>query len=125
MSSGEFRAKAYVKDKCPFSFKFLVFMSEAQLLDRIEIVRMNPHDTEFEPTKKRLSEQLGKAMTFPTVEIAPGKYMTDSDRVIEHYAAQAGINPGAMPVLSFYKETIFPQLIELFQIKHPKTAQSA
>lgn len=65
MSSDEFKAKAYVKEKCPFSFKFLVFMAEA------------------------------------------------------------GLKPDAMPVLSFYKQTIFPQLIELFQIKHPKTAKSA
>jgi hypothetical protein len=35
------------------------------------------------------------------------------------------MKPDAMPVLSFYKQTIFPQLIELFQIKHPKTAKSA
>ena len=41
MSSTE---KAYVKEGCPFSFKFLVFMAEAGLLDRIEIVRMEPHD---------------------------------------------------------------------------------
>ena len=29
MSSAEFKAKAYVKEGCPFSFKFLVFMAEA------------------------------------------------------------------------------------------------
>jgi hypothetical protein len=29
-----------------------------------------------------------------------------------------------MPVLSFYKEAIFPKLLELHQIKHPKTASS-
>ena len=125
MSSGEFRAKAYVKKGCPFSFKFLTFMSEARLLDRIEIVRMNPEDPGFEAKKDELSRHLGKAATFPVVEVEPGQYMTDSDRLIDRYAGQAGLKPDAMPVLSFYKETIFPQLIELFQIKHPKTAKSA
>jgi hypothetical protein len=125
MSSSEFKAKAYVKEKCPFSFKFLVFMSEAGLLDRIEIVRLNPGDPGFEAEKAKLGAHLGKAATFPVVEVEPGQYMNDSDRLIERYAGQAGLRPDAMPVLSFYKETIFPQLIELFQIKHPKTAQSA
>ncbi len=123
MSSNKYRAKAYVREGCPFSFKFLVFMSEAGLLDRIEIVRMKPTDPSFEADKQRLSKQLGKAMTFPTVEVEPDRYESDSDRLIERYAAQAGLKPDALPVLSFYKQTIFPQLIELFQIKHPKTAQ--
>ena len=48
MSSTEFKAKAYVKEGCPFSFKFLVFMAEAGLLDHIEIVRMKPQDPGFE-----------------------------------------------------------------------------
>jgi hypothetical protein len=123
MSSKEFRAKAYVREGCPFSFKFLVFMSEAGLLDRIEIVRMKPSDPSFEADKQKVSKKLGKAMTFPTVEVEPGHYETDSDRLIDRYAAEAGLKPDALPVLSFYKQTIFPQLIELFQIKHPKTAQ--
>jgi hypothetical protein len=125
MSTDRFKAKAYVKEKCPFSFKFLVFMSEASLLESIEIVRLNPQDPSFEAQKDELDKHLGKAATFPTVEVEPGRYMTDSDRLIELYAGRAGLNPSTMPVLSFYKETIFPQLIELFQIKHPKTAQSA
>ena len=123
MSSTEFKAKAYVKEGCPFSFKFLVFMAEAGLLDRIEIVRMKPHDPGFEAEKDKLAKHLGKAVTFPVVEVEPGQYQTDSDRLIERYAAEAGLTPDAQPVLSFYKQTIFPQLIELFQIKHPKTAK--
>jgi hypothetical protein len=123
MSPGKTRAKAYVREQCPFSFKFLVFMSEAGLLDRIEIVRLSPRDPGFEAEKEKLSKHLGKAVTFPTVEVEPGQYMTDSDRLIERYAEEAGLKPDALPVLSFYKETIFPQLIELFQIKHPKTAK--
>ena len=124
MSSNEFKAKAYVKEGCPFSFKFLVFMAEAGLLDRIEIVRMNPDDANFETEKEKLGKRLGKAVTFPIVEVEPGQYQTDSDRLIDRYAAEAGLTPDTQPVLSLYKQTIFPQLIELFQIKHPKTAKS-
>jgi hypothetical protein len=125
MSSSDFKAKAYVREGCPFSFKFLVFMAEAGLLDRIEIVRMRPSDPGFDAEKEKLGKRLGKAVTFPVVEVELGKYLTDSDQLIERYAAEAGLKPDTQPVLSFYKQTIFPQLIELFQIKHPKTAQSA
>lgn len=124
MNSSEFKAKAYVREGCPFSFKFLVFMAEAGLLDRIEIVRMRPGDPGFDAEKDKLGKRLGNAVTFPVAEVEPGKYQTDSDQLIERYAAEAGLKPDALPVLSFYKQTIFPQLIELFQIKHPKTAKS-
>jgi len=120
----KYRAKAYIKEKCPFSFKFLVFMAEAGLLNRIEIVRLNPRDPGFEATKKMLGEHLGKAATFPVVEVEPNAYMADSDALIERYAAEAHFEADAMPVLSFYKESILPQLMELFQIKHPKAAPS-
>jgi len=125
MSATDYKAKAYVREGCPFSFKFLVFMAEAGLLGRIEIVRMKPGDPSFEAEKEKLGKKLGKAVTFPTVEVEPGHYATDSDQLIERYAAQAGLKADSLPVLSFYKQTIFPQVIELFQIKHPKTAKSA
>jgi hypothetical protein len=44
--------------------------------------------------------------------------MTDSDRIIDHYAERAGLRADAMPVLSFYKQTIFPQLVELHKLKN-------
>jgi len=117
MSSESYKAKAYIKEGCPFSFKFLVFMTEADTLDKIEIVRLNPDDASFESTKQRLSKHLGKSATFPTVEVEPGRYMTDSDRLIEHYAEQQSLRPDEMPVLSFYKQTIFSKLIELHKLK--------
>ena len=113
MTSNELKAKVYVKEGCPFSFKFLLFMTEAGLLDRIEIVRLAPEDPTFDATKARLSEGLGKPATFPTVEIEPGRFMSDSDRLIEHFAERENIRPDELPVLSFYKETLFPQLLKL------------
>jgi hypothetical protein len=51
------------------------------------------------------------------VEVEAGVYMTDSDRIIEHYAEREGLHPDEMPVLSFYKQAIFPKLIELHKLK--------
>jgi hypothetical protein len=125
MSGAAFKAKAYVREGCPFSFKFLVFVAEAGLLDKIEIIRLNPDDPRFEGTKQELSEHLGKSATFPTVEVEPGHYMTDSDRIIEHVAGREGVHADALPVLSFYKQTIFPKLIELHKLKTQGNNKSA
>lgn len=116
MSNDAFKAKAYIKEGCPFSFKFLAFMAEAGLLDEIEIVRLREGDADYEPTKGMLAAQLGKA-SFPTVEVEPGRLMTDSDRLIEHYAKRAGVQPDEMPVLSLYKQGILPKLFELHKLK--------
>jgi hypothetical protein len=116
MSNDALKAKAYIKEGCPFSFKFLTFMAEAGLLDDIEIVRLREGDADYEATKAKLANQLGKA-SFPTVEIEPGRLMADSDRLIEHYAERAGLLPDEMPVLSLYKQGILPKLFELHKLK--------
>ena len=111
------KARAYVKVGCPFSFKFLTFMAEAMLLDEIEIVRLQEGAPDYEPTKQKLADHLGKPASFPTVEVEPKRYMTDSDRLIEHYANRDGLRPDDMPVLSLYKQGIFPKLLELHKLK--------
>ena len=117
MSHDSSKAKAYVKEGCPFSFKFLAFMAEAKMLDEIEIVRLREGEAEYETAKRKLGEHLGKAASFPTVEVEPNRYMTDSDRLIEHYASRKGLRPDEMPVLSLYKQGILPKLFELHKLK--------
>ena len=116
MSANNWNAKAYVKVGCPFSFKFLAFMAEAQLLDEIEIVRVQEGDAEYDAVKRKLEEHLGKA-SFPTVEIEPNRYMSDSDRLIEYYAKREELRTDEMPVLSLYKQGILPKLFELHKLK--------
>ena len=117
MTSQQVKAKAYVKEGCPFSFKFLAFMAEAKLLDEIEIVRVREGDADYEATKRKLAEHLGKPASFPTVEVEPNRYMADSDRLIEHYAQRKKLTPDDMPVLSLYKQGILPKLFELHKLK--------
>lgn len=117
MTNGTFRPRGYFKEGCPFSFKLLVFLAEAGLVDRIEITRLNENDPGFERAKARLAEGLGKPATFPTVEVEPGKYMSDSDKLIELFAERNGVAAEQLPVLSFYKQTILPKLRELHEIK--------
>jgi hypothetical protein len=108
-----FKAKAYLKEGCPYSFKYLLFMAESGLLDQVDMVRCDPESAEFDAVKHKLSEATGREATFPIVEVAPQRYLSDSDKLIEHYARGCNVDPGTLPALSFYTETLFPQLAAL------------
>lgn len=117
MNAQPFKAKAYVKEGCPFSFKYWLFIVEAGLADQVEVVRCDPESRCFEAVKAKLTAGLGKPASFPTVEVEPGRYQSDSDALIEWYAKSHDIDVGRLPALAFYKETIFPQILELHERK--------
>ena len=110
MHRDPFKPQAYLKDGCPYSFKYLLFMAEAGLLDRVDVVRCDPASATFDAVKRKLAKATGRDATFPTVEVAPQRYVTDSDELIEHFARESDVDPRTLPALSFYKETLFPQL---------------
>ncbi|HEX2493233.1 MAG TPA: hypothetical protein VHK24_05610 [Steroidobacter sp.] len=113
MNEPSFRAKAYLRLGCPYSFKFLLFMSEARLLEQIEIIRCDPNAPSFEAVKQKLTDGLGKPATFPAVEIEPGRYRAGSDHLIDYFAAKHQVVVSELRALGFYKESIYPQLLEL------------
>jgi hypothetical protein len=106
------RPVAYLRTDCPYSFKLLLFLTEAKLLERFEIVRCDPDTATFVHIKRKLEQATGKNAMFPTVEISPNTYMSDSDALIAHYAKSASIDPQTLPAFSFYMNGIFPQLAE-------------
>jgi hypothetical protein len=112
MTQAAFKPRAYLKVGCPFSFKFLLFASEARLLDSIEIVRCDPEHPEFERIKSKLEQATHDKASFPTVEVEPGVYKSDSDELIEYFARRYSVAEQKLPVLAFYKDSIFPQLLE-------------
>ena len=119
MSPDSFKAKAYLKDGCPFSFKFLLFATEAGIGDQLELIRCDPDAPDFAAVKARLDSALDEPATFPTVEIEPGRYLSDSDALIEYYATRNGVAPDRLPALSFYIDTVLPQLRRLHEIDAP------
>ena len=100
----------YLLKTCPYSFKFLLFVSEAGLHDQFEIVTLEPESQTVEDVKQKLERATGKKASFPSVEIEPGVYKSDSDELIAHFSRKHGIDPAKLVALSFYKESIFPQL---------------
>jgi glutaredoxin len=82
----QFRPVAYVKEGCPYSKKLLDFLTEAGLTDRVDIVRCAPGTPTMEAVKEKLSSATGSAPTFPTVEVEPGKFRTESDQLIRYFS---------------------------------------
>lgn len=117
MNPQPFKAKAYLKEGCPFSFKYFLFMVEAGLSDQIEVIRCDASDPDFDAVKAKLTEGLRKPASFPTVEIEPGRYESDSDALIRHYATKNDVRESSLPALAFYTETIFPQILDLHEQK--------
>jgi len=112
MGRKPFIPKAYLKVDCPFSFKYLLFMAEAGLLDRIEVIRCDPKSARFERLKIQLATATNEPATFPTVEVEPGRYLSDSDQLIRYYARKNNVASTDLPALKFYKQGILPQLQE-------------
>lgn len=115
MSPARFKPKAYLKEGCPFSFKFLLFASESGIRNQLDVIRCDPGAPDFAAIKAKLQSGLHKPATFPAVEVEPGRYLSDSDALIEYFAGKNGIEIAKLPALSFYVETIFPQLLRLHQ----------
>ena len=87
-------------------------MAEAGLLDRIEVIRCDPKSARFERLKIQLATATNEPATFPTVEVEPGRYLSDSDQLIRYYARKNNVASTDLPALKFYKQGILPQLQE-------------
>ena len=107
-------AKAYFKYGCPHCFKFLLFMTEAGVLDQIDIIELEAGSAEFDRTKVMLEEKLGARATFPTVEIEPGKFMKESGDLIDYYADKNGVDVESMVALPLYEAGLMKRVRELF-----------
>ena len=112
----DFIPTAYVKTNCPFSFKFRLFMTEAELVERVRFVVLDPDAPGHAQDKADLAAKVGHGHTFPVVEVAPDNYLTDSDDLITHFADLHGIDPVTLPTLQFYRTGLFPTFLEMFHI---------
>lgn len=112
----DFKPTAYIRTNCPFSFKFLLFVTEAGLQDQFEFVPMNPETPEFETRKKEIEARMARKAVFPLVEVAPEEFMSDSDTLIDHFGQSFGVDADGMYALKFYRSGLFPCYLEMFSI---------
>lgn len=112
----DFKPVAYLKDSCPFCFKLVMFLAEAGLMDKVEIIRIKGEDEDqMNHYRTLLKEKTGETASFPTVELEPGKFSSDSEGLIAHFAAQYEVNVDALAGLAYYKENLFPAYIARFK----------
>jgi glutaredoxin len=110
-----FKPRVYLKSSCPFCFKFLLFLTEAGILQQFEIISIAADNAEEMARYRRLLEEKAGQAIFPTVEIAPDTYMDDSDELIDHYTKEYAIDMGGLPTYAFYMNGPFPRSLDLFR----------
>lgn len=77
---------------------------------------MDPDSPNFSATKSQIDQRAGTSTVFPTVETAPGRFMADSDALIEHYSVEFGVEHADLPTLTFYRNGLFVCYVEMFSI---------
>ena len=54
-------------------------------------------------------------VTFPAAEFTPGSFTTESDAIVAHFAARAGVEPAALPTYQSYLNGVFKNLGALYR----------
>lgn len=114
MADPIFRPKILVLEGCPFCTKALVFLGEAGLLDQFDLVRLKQGSDELAAARELLGRHLEK-VGFPTVEVAPGEYLADSDAIIEKYGDAAKVDRSTLRAFDFYVSTLMPNVNRLYK----------
>jgi len=108
-----FTPVAYLKQDCPFSFKFLLFVMEAGLLDKIEVEELMQGEKRMEELRSLLREKLGEA-SFPCVQIEKGTYMSETDDLITYFAGKHGKSVESLEVVPFFERGVLKKLGRLY-----------
>lgn len=113
MSGSKFMPTVYSKTGCPYCIKLRVFLLEAGLLDQVTFVEGKTPE-EHEKLAAFLTERVGKA-SFPTAEIAPGEFLPESDDLVAHFGASAGVDAAALPTYQAFAGGLLPRLQEFYR----------
>lgn len=104
----------YLKKSCPFCLKLRIFLTEAGLADRMNFVVFTDGDATHQSLRARMTAA-GQEPSFPAAEIESGKLSTGTDQLIAHFAREANVEPGSLPLLNYYSEGVFPKYGEMFR----------
>jgi glutathione S-transferase len=114
MSNAPFKPVVYLKAFCPYCQKVRIFVLEAGLLDKVEIRDFTPGSAEEQAIRSELAPHCEK-VSIPAAQIAPGRYIKDSDAIVAKLAEMYGIDLERLPTLKNYVGGAFKQLMELYK----------
>lgn len=103
----------YVRSGCPYCIKLRLFLLEAGLMDSVTLVEGQTPE-EHQQFAEMLAQKTGKA-SFPTSEIASGKYMSESEDLVAHFSTLSGKDPADMLTYQDYVGNLLPKLQSLYQ----------
>lgn len=114
MTEAPFTPTVYLKAGCPFCLKVRLFLLEAGQLDSVVLREFVP-GTEGETEIRGLLDPVVEKVTFPTAELTPSNFTTESDAIVAHFAERAGVEPEALPTYQSYLTGVFKNLGTLYR----------
>lgn len=114
MTQPPFTPVLFLKAGCPFCLKVRLFLLEAGQLDRVALREFVP-GTEEETEIRDLLAPAVEKVSFPTAELTPGAFTTESDAIVAFFAERAGITPGDLPTYQSYLTGVFMNLGALYR----------
>ncbi len=92
MTSATFKPIVYLKENCPFCLKVRLFLLESGLASDVETRDFVPDSEQEAKIRAELQPHLDK-VSFPSAQLEPGRYVTESDDIVAFFAAKAGRDP--------------------------------
>uniref|UniRef100_A0A7S0T5W2 Glutaredoxin domain-containing protein n=1 Tax=Erythrolobus madagascarensis TaxID=708628 RepID=A0A7S0T5W2_9RHOD len=101
----------YVRAGCPFCTRLLIFLAEAGLMNRVEVVVVDGNEQLLKSLAEmgRLQQSNSgehEKVTFPAAEVARGVLEMETDRLIEWFSGAFGVKREQMYVLPFYENGV-------------------
>ncbi len=114
MTDVSFTPVIYLKEKCPFCMKIRIFLLESGMAGDVVVRDFAPGTNEEQAIRSELAQHLEK-ISFPTAQLAPGQFLSDSDGIIKQLAEGAKVDAAALPVLTAYLTGPFQQIMTLYR----------
>ncbi|NKJ41150.1 glutathione S-transferase N-terminal domain-containing protein [Novosphingobium sp. SG720] len=111
MTATPFRPVLYLMRSCPFCLKVAALLSEVGAFDTVDLRAFWPGDEHEAPIRAALAPHLEK-ITFPALEVEPGRFIADSDAIVALYAQKAGVDPANLPFYQYVMAGPFRRIRE-------------
>jgi len=114
MTETVFKPVVYLLRGCPFCMKLRVFLLEAGLIDQVDIKLVEQNSQALVQARETLAAHLPK-VGFPAVELEPGRYLANSDAIIDLFAERSDIDIATLPTFQDFVGGMFTGHIALYR----------
>lgn len=114
MTDTAFTPAVFLKAGCPFCLKVRLALLETGQLEQVVLREFTPGTGEETAIRDLLAPVVEK-VSFPTAELTPGVFTTESDAIVAHFVERAGVEPAALPTYQSYLTGVFKSLQSLYR----------